>query len=293
MDSGVKLLGPSDVRALAATLDIRPTKKLGQNFVIDPNTIRRIVAASGVVPGQRVLEVGPGLGSLTLGLMDVGAHVVAVEIDARLADQLPATLAERAPGVPADVLHSDAMAVTAAEVEAAGDSPTALVANLPYNVSVPVLVHLLTVLPGVRTGLVMVQQEVAERIAAPPGSKVYGVPSAKLAWFGRWEVAGLVGTNVFWPAPNVGSALLRFSARDVSLGDEALRGEVFAAIEAAFSARRKTLRQALGDWAGSPAAAEAILRSAGIDPSNRAERLSLADFVGLAKAGESRVASPR
>lgn len=282
-EPGVRLLGPAEVRSLAAALDLRPTKKLGQNFVIDPNTIRRIVVAARLDPGQRVLEVGPGLGSLTLGLLDGGARVVAVEIDDRLAARLPETLAEYAPGVPVDVLRADALTVTEAQLAEVGDQPSALVANLPYNVSVPVLIHLLTALPGIRTGLVMVQQEVAERIAAGPGSKVYGVPSVKLAWFGQWELAGLVGTNVFWPAPNVGSALLRFTARDHVPEDEVARDQLFAVVDAAFSARRKTLRQGLAAWAGSAASAEAKLRDAGIDPSARAEQLGFADFVRLAR----------
>lgn len=276
------LLGPAEVRALAGALDLQPTKKLGQNFVIDPNTIRRIVAAARTDPGQRVLEIGPGLGSLTLGLLDAGADVIAVEIDQRLAARLPITLADRAPGKQVDVLGADALELPLSDLADVGELPTAIVANLPYNVSVPVLIHLLTVVPTLRQGLVMVQHEVAERIAAQPGSKVYGVPSVKLAWFGRWEIAGLVGTNVFWPAPNVGSALLRFTANGDGAGDEALRTATFDVVDAAFSARRKTLRQSLAAWAGSPQAAEARLRDAGIDPSARAERLGLLDFVALA-----------
>lgn len=287
MGSDVRLLGPADVRALAADLGVQPTKKLGQNFVIDPNTIRRIVAAAGVRAGQRVLEVGPGLGSLTLGLLDAEASVVAVEIDDRLAERLPRTIREFAPGVGIDVIREDALKVSAAQVEAVGAPPSAIVANLPYNVSVPVLIHLLTTLPGVRSGLVMVQQEVAERIAAGPGTRTYGVPSVKLAWFGRWDVAGLVGTHVFWPAPNVGSALLRFVAHDDLPGDDGLRAELFAVVEAGFSARRKTLRQALASWAGSPSEVERIVRSVGIDPSTRAEQLSRDDFVRIAIAGRA------
>ncbi len=277
----VRLLGPAQVRELAAELSIQPTKKLGQNFVIDPNTIRRIVQAARVEPGTRVLEIGPGLGSLTLGLLEAGSSVVVVEIDRRLAARLPATVSERAPGAHVDVIVGDAMQVGRPEIAAAGASPVALVANLPYNVSVPVLVHVLGQLPSIHTGLVMVQQEVAERIAARPGGRVYGAPSAKLAWYGQWELAGLVGTNVFWPAPNVGSALLRFTGAEAP-GDDALRCETFAVIEAAFSARRKTLRQALAGWAGSAAQAEARLRAAGVDPQARAERLGVAEFVALA-----------
>lgn len=281
------LLGPAEVRALAAGLELTPTKRLGQNFVIDPNTIRRIVTAARIREGDEVLEVGPGLGSLTLGLVAAGAHVVAIEIDHRLATRLTRTIGERAPGANVTVVEGDAVAVQAAEV---GSRPTALVANLPYNVAVPALLHLLDVLPSLRHALVMVQEEVADRIAAVPGTRVYGVPSVKLAWYGKWEVAGLVGPNVFWPAPNVGSALLRFTAYSeggMTSGSRGLRDRTFEVVDAAFSARRKTLRQSLAGWAGSASRAGEILSTAGVDPGLRAERLRLGDFRAVAEAAEA------
>ena len=278
--AGPRLLGPADVRALAARLGIRPTKQRGQNFVIDANAVRRIVRAAGVGPDDVVVEVGPGLGSLTLGLLEAVAAVWAVEIDPVLAGRLPATVAERAPGLAdrLDVVTADALRVRAADLPAA---PTALVANLPYNVGVPVVLHLLADLPSLRRGLVMVQAEVAERLAAPPGSKAYGVPSAKLAWFAAARRAGPVPRAVFWPVPNVDSGLLGFTRHDPPAGD---RAQVFALVDAAFAQRRKVLRSALAGWAGSPAAAEEALRAAGIDPTARAERLAIADFARLAAA---------
>jgi 16S rRNA (adenine1518-N6/adenine1519-N6)-dimethyltransferase len=278
---GARLLGPAEVRSLAGELGLRPTKRLGQNFVHDPNTVRRIVRAAALEPGDVVLEVGPGLGSLTLGLLEAAAAVQAVEIDPALAARLPRTAAERAPAL-ADrltVLPADALRVRAADLP--GPAPTALVANLPYNVGVPVVLHLLAELPSLRHGLVMVQVEVAERLAAEPGSRAYGVPSAKLAWFAAARRAGPVPRAVFWPVPNVDSGLLGFARRTPPPGD---RAAVFAVVDAAFAQRRKVLRSALAGWAGSPAAAEAALRTAGVDPGARAERLSIDDFARIAAA---------
>ncbi|WP_232660505.1 16S rRNA (adenine(1518)-N(6)/adenine(1519)-N(6))-dimethyltransferase RsmA [Pseudonocardia sp. TRM90224] len=280
-DERSRLLGPAEVRALAAELGIRPTKRLGQNFVHDPNTVRRIVRAAELQPDDVVLEVGPGLGSLTLALLPAVAAVHAVEIDPVLAEQLPTTVADRAPEL-ADrlvVTAADALRVRAGDL--AGPEPTAIVANLPYNVGVPVVLHLLVELPKLRRGLVMVQAEVAERLAADPGSKAYGVPSAKLAWFAAARRAGPVPRAVFWPVPNVDSGLLAFDRREPPAGD---REAVFTLIDAAFAQRRKALRSALADWAGSPAAAEEALRAAGIEPLERAERLSIEDFARLAAA---------
>ena len=281
-----RLLGPAEVRELAAGLGLRPTKRLGQNFVHDPNTVRRIVRAAELTAEDVVLEVGPGLGSLTLGLLEVAAAVRAVEIDPVLAARLPATVAERAPALAhrLTVVTADALQVRAAQLlggERTGSPPTALVANLPYNVGVPVVLHLLAELPTLRRGLVMVQAEVAERLAAPPGSRVYGVPSAKLAWFAAARRAGSVPRAVFWPVPNVDSGLLAFDRHDPPPGD---RAAVFAVVDAAFAQRRKVLRSALAGWAGSPAAAEAALRAAGVDPAARAERLGIADFARIAVA---------
>ncbi len=280
--SDARLLGPAEVRALAHELGLRPTKRLGQNFVHDPNTVRRIVRAAEVTAEDVVLEVGPGLGSLTLALLPAVAAVHAVEIDPVLAGQLPGTVAERAPAL-ADRLTvhtADALTLRAADLPA--PAPTAIVANLPYNVGVPVVLHLLAELPTLRRGLVMVQSEVAERLAARPGSKAYGVPSAKLAWFAEARRAGPVPRAVFWPVPGVDSGLLAFDRRDPPPGD---RGAVFTVIDAAFGQRRKALRAALSGWAGGPDAAEQALGAAGIDPRERAERLAVTDFARLAAAG--------
>jgi 16S rRNA (adenine1518-N6/adenine1519-N6)-dimethyltransferase len=282
----VTLLGPAEVRRLAANLGVRPTKALGQNFVHDPNTVRRIVRAAGVDPGDVVVEVGPGLGSLTLGLLPEAAIVYAVEIDPVLAGALPSTVAAYAPGH-ADrlrVLHRDALRLTAGDL---ADEPTALVANLPYNVAVPVVLHLLAVLPGLRHGLVMVQKEVADRLTAVPGSKVYGVPSVKLAWYAQARQAGRVPPSVFWPVPNVDSGLVAFTRRQPPDAD---RAAVFAVVDAAFAQRRKTLRAALAGWAGSPAAAAAVLTAAGIDPGTRGEALTVQQFAAIARARAGKVA---
>jgi 16S rRNA (adenine1518-N6/adenine1519-N6)-dimethyltransferase len=276
----VELLGGTDVRELAARLDVVPTKKLGQNFVTDPNTIRRIVAAAKLSGGETVAEIGPGLGSLTLGLLEVAAKVIAVEIDSKMAAALEATIAKRAAGKDFVLVHEDALRITDLPAK-----PDALVANLPYNISVPVLLHFLERFETIQRGLVLVQAEVAHRLAAGPGSKVYGVPSAKLAWYAEANLAGNVGRNIFWPVPNVDSALVYFVKRETPLGDEALRLRTFAVIDAAFSQRRKTLRQALADLAGSPAEAEALLLEAGVNPTLRGEALSIDDFVKIARVG--------
>ncbi len=271
------LLTAPDVRRLADRLGVRPTKTLGQNFVVDPNTVRRIVRTAAVGPDDVVVEVGPGLGSLTLGLLGQVDRVVAVEIDAVLAQALPGTVAERLPER-ADrlaVLRQDALRLAVVP----GPPPTALVANLPYNVAVPVLLHLLEVLPSLRRGLVMVQAEVADRLAAAPGSRTYGVPSVKAAWYADVRRAGAVGRTVFWPAPHVDSGLVALTRREPPPGD---RARTFAVVDAAFSQRRKTLRAALAGWAGSPAEAERRLRAAGIDPGARGEQLSVTDFARLA-----------
>jgi 16S rRNA (adenine1518-N6/adenine1519-N6)-dimethyltransferase len=278
---GVQLLGPADVRRLAAELDLRPSKQRGQNFVIDANTVRRIVRESGVGPHDVVVEVGPGLGSLTLAHLGVAARVVAVELDGPLAERLPATIAARAPELAdrCEVVHADALRIDGVP----GPPPTALVANLPYNVAVPVLLHLLTVLPSLEKGLVMVQAEVADRLAAPPGSRTYGVPSVKAAWFAEVRRAGAVGRNVFWPAPNVDSGLVAWRRREPP-ATTASRQQVFTVVDAAFAQRRKTLRGALRRLAGSADAAEAALRRAGVDPAARGEVLDVAAFARIAEA---------
>ena len=276
--AGPRLLGPAEVRSLAAALDLRPTKQRGQNFVIDANTVRRIVRDSGIGPDDVVLEVGPGLGSLTLALLEVAERVVALEIDPVLAEALPATIADRAPDQVDrfEVVLADALRVT----EVPGPAPTALVANLPYNVSVPVLLHLLALLPSLERGLVMVQSEVADRLAARPGSKVYGVPSVKAAWYADVRRAGAIGRSVFWPAPNVDSGLVAWTRREPPT-TQVTREQVFAVVDAAFAHRRKALRPSLRELAGSAELSEQALARAGIDPMTRGEQLGLADFVLL------------
>jgi 16S rRNA (adenine1518-N6/adenine1519-N6)-dimethyltransferase len=276
----VSLLGPAEVRELAARLGIRPTKALGQNFVHDPNTVRRIVRAADLDDGETVIEVGPGLGSLTLALLPSVSRLYAVELDRALAGGLADTVADRAPEY-ADRLHvipADALRLTAEDFP--GPPPTALVANLPYNVSVPVVLHLLATLPELRHGLVMVQKEVADRLTAAPGSKVYGVPSVKLAWYAEARQAGRVPPSVFWPVPNVDSGLVAFTRREPPAG--APREAVFAVVDAAFAQRRKTLRAALAGWAGGPNAAADALTSAGIDPGRRGEQLTVTQFATIA-----------
>ncbi|MGH3515246.1 MAG: 16S rRNA (adenine(1518)-N(6)/adenine(1519)-N(6))-dimethyltransferase RsmA [Pseudonocardiaceae bacterium] len=279
------LLGPAELRTLAQRLGVRPAKRLGQNFVHDANTVRRIVAAADLSPDDVVLEVGPGLGSLTLALLGAVDRVLAVEVDPLLAGALPATVADRAPDR-ADalrILTADALRVRRVEIVEAADGlePTALVANLPYNVGVPVLLHLLAELPSLRRGLVMVQAEVADRLAAPPGSRCYGAPSVKAAWFAEVRRAGPVPRAVFWPVPNVDSGLVALTSRPPP--STVPRQEVFALVDAAFAQRRKTLRAALAGWAGSAASAEQLLRAAGIDPRSRGEQLSVSEFARIAR----------
>ncbi|MGI8693502.1 MAG: 16S rRNA (adenine(1518)-N(6)/adenine(1519)-N(6))-dimethyltransferase RsmA [Geodermatophilaceae bacterium] len=279
-DHDGSLLGPAQIRDLARRLELRPTKSRGQNFVHDANTVRRIVRTADLSADDVVLEVGPGLGSLTLGLLPYCARVVAVELDAVLAGALPETVTDLAPALAPrlHVVRADALALA----DVPGPAPTALVANLPYNVAVPVLLHLLELLPSLRHVLVMVQAEVAQRLAAVPGSRIYGIPSVKAAWYGAIRRAGVVSRHVFWPEPNVDSELVSLRRRPVPEGVD--RALTFAIIDAAFATRRKTLRAALSAWAGSGPQAEAVLHAAGIDPSLRGEALDLAAFVALARA---------
>jgi 16S rRNA (adenine1518-N6/adenine1519-N6)-dimethyltransferase len=272
------LLGPAEIRDLAALLDIQPTKKLGQNFVIDANTVRRIVRVAEVTAGETVVEVGPGLGSLTLALLETGASVVAVEIDARLAAQLPTTIAEFAPDASLTVITQDALRVTELP-----DAPSVFVANLPYNVSVPVLLHFMESFRSISRGVVMVQAEVGERVAAGPGSKVYGAPSVKSAWYGSFSTAGKVSRQVFWPVPNVDSILVRFE-RHEEPGTEEERLATFALVDAAFGQRRKMLRQSLSSVLGDSATATARLEAAGIAATARGEELTVDDFLRIARA---------
>ncbi len=274
------LLGAADIRRLAASIGLRPTKTLGQNFVIDGGTLRRIVRVAEVGPDDVVLEVGPGLGSLTLALLPVVSRVVAVEIDERLAALLPTTVGAHAPDSAAKltVVQDDALRLSALP----GQPPTAIVANLPYNVAVPVLLHLLPLLPTVRRVLVMVQLEVAQRLAARPGEEAYGIPSVKARWYGGVRLAGTIGRQVFWPAPRIDSGLVSLDRHDPP-ATTATRSAVFDVVDAAFAQRRKTLRAALAGWAGSPAAAEDALRRAGVDPGARGETLAVEDFARIAE----------
>ena len=279
----VRLLTPGDVREIAGRLGVRPSKRLGQNFVVEQGTVRQIAALAAPGPGDVVLEVGPGLGSLTLALLEAGpARILAVEIDRVMAGELPRTLAGRAPALAGrvTVIHADALRIGRDDLPAA---PSMLVANLPYNVAVPVVLHLLAALPTLARGLVMVQAEVAERMCAAPGSRVYGTPSVKLAWYATARLAGTVPRSVFWPVPNVDSRLVAFTRHDPPAGPVS-REEVFALVDAAFAQRRKTLRAALAGWAGSAPEAERLLRAAGLDPGARGESLSVAEFVRLAAA---------
>jgi len=272
-------LDPSAVRHLAAEIGLRPTKQRGQNFVVDANTIRRLVAAAGVGPGDRVLEIGPGLGSLTAGLLAVGADVTAVEIEPALARLLPQTMARLQPDSVRRLttVEGDALELEATQISGA---PTRLVANLPYNVAVPVLLRCLAEFPSLRAGLVLVQREVADRLVAPPGSRVYGAPSAKLAWFAGAAAAGVVPATVFWPQPKVASGLVRLTRRDPP-PTQASRAQVFAVIEAAFAQRRKMLRSALSARYPAPRVAQA-LTAAGLDPTARGETLDITAFARLA-----------
>jgi 16S rRNA (adenine1518-N6/adenine1519-N6)-dimethyltransferase len=280
----VTLLGAAEVRRLASELDLRPTKQRGQNFVIDANTVRRIVRESGVGADDVVVEVGPGLGSLTLALLPAAGHVTAVEVDPALAAALPDTVAAVAPHL------ADRLSLVAADAlhvrELPDPQPTALVANLPYNVSVPVVLSFLEHFPTISRVLVMVQLEVAERLAARPGSKVYGVPSVKAAWYADVRLAGTVSRSVFWPVPNVDSGLVSLTRREPPR-TEATREQVFSCIDAAFAQRRKTLRAALAGWAGSAARSEEVLRAAGVDPRTRGEQLGVEEFAAIAAAALS------
>jgi 16S rRNA (adenine1518-N6/adenine1519-N6)-dimethyltransferase len=293
----VIMLGPADVRSLADRLGVYPTKKLGQNFVHDANTVRKIVALAKVQPGETVLEVGPGLGSLTLGLVEADADVIAVEIDKRLAAELQTTIAGRTRGRRITVVSGDALALRELPAQ-----PVRLVANLPYNISVPVLLHLLEHFASIRSGVVMVQAEVGHRLAAEPGSKVYGSPSVKAAWYGQWKVVGTVSRSVFWPVPNVDSVLIGFERWPVEMGrgidpainpagfeaSEQLRKHMFEIIDRAFGQRRKMLRQALAIVYGSPELATRALEAADIDPTMRGEQLGIDAYIRLARTDLAR-----
>ncbi|WP_249203994.1 16S rRNA (adenine(1518)-N(6)/adenine(1519)-N(6))-dimethyltransferase RsmA [Brevibacterium sp. SMBL_HHYL_HB1] len=304
------LLTARDIREIAADIGLRPTKQKGQNFVIDPNTVRSIVTAAGLEDAANVVEIGPGLGSLTLGLLEAGHCVTAVEIDELLAARLPHTV-ERFAGTEAadrdpetgteaadradrtarfSLVGADALKVTELPAPVSGgeaNRPDALVANLPYNVAVPVLLHFLETFPSLKTVLVMVQLEVADRLAAAPGSRTYGVPSVKAQWYGDVRLAGRIGKNVFWPAPNIDSGLVRIDVTRTDR-DPVQRRRLFSLVDAAFAQRRKTLRAALSGWAGSAQRAEELLLAAGLDPKVRGEALTVADFERLADVEGSR-----
>lgn len=279
-----QLLNPTEIRELAAKLGLKPTKKLGQNFVIDQNTVEKIVRTSNVSKDSIVLEVGPGLGSLTLALMATGAKVIAVEIDERLAEILPNTAKAKGFGESQlIVINKDALEISKSDV----NNPDVLVANLPYNVSVPVIIHILETFPSIKNYLVMVQSEVADRLAASPGSRTYGSPSVKLQWYAEVSKAGSISRNVFWPVPNVDSDLVQLHRRNNV--DESIRKELFAVVDAAFSQRRKMLRSALSSMCGGSEKASEILESVQIDPRLRGEALNVSDYVrlteGMKKSG--------
>jgi 16S rRNA (adenine1518-N6/adenine1519-N6)-dimethyltransferase len=284
-----RLLTGTEIRQIAGRLGIRPSKRLGQNFVTDAGTVRRITALAALDASDVVLEVGPGFGSLTLPLLGSARRVVAVEVDPALAAELPRTVAAHAPS------QADRLTVVVADAarvrDLPGEPPTVLAANLPYSSAVPIMLHLLSTVPSLRRGLVMVQAEVADRMTAPPGSRTYGVPSVKLAWFAEVRKAGQVPRTVFWPTPMVDSGLVSFTRRDPPPG--AAREEVFAVVDAAFAQRRKTLRAALAPWAGSPAAAERLLKDAAVDPAARGESLGVAGFARIALAERSLAAPAR
>lgn len=285
-----RLLDPNTVRQLAAGIGLRPTKQRGQNFVVDANTVRRIVTLSGITAEDRVLEIGPGLGSLTLGLLETGAQVSAIEIEESLASLLPATVARLQPehAEHLNVVHADALQVSSLPA----GPPSAVVANLPYNIAVPVLMHLFAAFPDWRSGLVMVQLEVADRLVATPGTKIYGVPSAKTAWYAQAERVGVVSPTVFWPTPKVDSGLVRILRRPAP-DTPATREQVFAVVDAAFLSRRKMLRSALAPLFGSSAAATAAIEVAGCDATMRGEMLGIADFAKIAAQLPADAISPR
>lgn len=274
------LLGAAEIRELAEELGIKPAKSLGQNFVIDANVCRKIVRTADVTSSDVALEIGPGLGSLTLALLEEAKSVIAVEIDERLATRLPQTVAvHNESAATFSVIHQDAL-----HLKSLPEAPTVLVANLPYNVSVPVLLHLLEIFPTLKSGVVMVQAEVADRLAAKPGTKEYGIPSVKAAWWADLHGAGSISRSIFWPVPGVDSKLVSFS-RHQPLGEEALRLKTFTLIDAAFAQRRKMLRSALSSIYGSSGAAEKVLIEAGIDPTLRGESLLVNDFYTIARIG--------
>ena len=274
------LLGAAEIRELAEELGIKPAKSLGQNFVIDANVCRKIVRTAGVTSSDVALEIGPGLGSLTLALLEEAKSVIAVEIDERLATRLPQTVAAHNESAATfSVIHQDAL-----HLKSLPEAPTVLVANLPYNVSVPVLLHLLEIFPTLKSGVVMVQAEVADRLAAKPGTKEYGIPSVKAAWWADLHGAGSISRSIFWPVPGVDSKLVSF-IRHQPLGEEALRLKTFTLIDAAFAQRRKMLRSALSSIYGSSGAAEKVLIEAGIDPTLRGESLLVNDFYTIARIG--------
>jgi 16S rRNA (adenine1518-N6/adenine1519-N6)-dimethyltransferase len=279
------LLGPTAIRELAARLGLQPSKQLGQNFVVDAGTVTKIAALAGLAPDDVVLEVGPGFGSLTLALLAKACRVVAVELDPALAAELPLTIAARAPALAGrlEVVTADAVRLT----QLPGEPPGVMVANLPYNVAVPVVLRVLATFPSVRRCLVMVQAEVADRMVAPPGSRTYGIPSVKLAWYGSARRVGSVSRGVFWPVPRVDSGLVAIARHERVEPPGAAREDVFAVVDAAFAQRRKTLRAALASWAGSAAAAEVVLRAAGVDPALRGEALGVAEYIRIAQAADA------
>jgi 16S rRNA (adenine1518-N6/adenine1519-N6)-dimethyltransferase len=267
--SDVTLLGASTVRRLLDEAGIVPSKGLGQNFVVDPGTIERIVRIAEVASGDAVIEVGPGLGSLTLGLLEVGAKVTAVETDARLVSILDREIDN--PRL--NVVHGDATELDWPALLGVDDRWT-LVANLPYNVATMLVLDLLEKAPTIDSFLVMMQREPAERLAASPGVRAASAATVKRAWFADARVAGIIGRGVFYPSPNVDSALVSIRRRTPPDAD---RERVFELLNTAFGQRRKMLRKSLSGVLG-----EEVFTAAGIDPTARPETLTLDDWVALA-----------
>ena len=274
----INLLGAIEIRKIADELDLYPKKSLGQNFVVDANTCQKIARLAQVNSSDHVVEIGPGIGSLTLALLESGAKVTALEIDSRLAARLPLTLKEHGASN-FEVIETDALNFN--------DLPSdvnKLVANLPYNISVPVLLYFLEHFSNIKSGIVMVQSEVAERLAARPGTKDYGAPSAKAAWWAKLELSDSISRKVFWPIPNVDSSLVSFHRLEPVDRSESLRKATFQVIDLAFGKRRKMLRSALSELFGSSGAAESALSAIGINPTDRGESLSLSDFIAIARS---------
>ena len=273
MTNSTDFLGAARVRELLTRHGVTPSRALGQNFVVDPNTIRKTLSVARVSPTDRVLEIGPGAGSLTLGLAASSPSVVAIERDDRLIPLLEEVLSNRRN---VEIINGDAM-----EADLAATRATSVVSNLPYNMAALLVLKVLEEAPEIQSLTVMTQKEVGERLAAGPGTKTYGATSVLVAYFALARVEAQVSRRAFWPVPRVDSVLVRIDRRPEP--DQESRQSLFEVVKAAFSQRRKTLRNSLAELAGSASAAEDLIRQAGVDPSRRPETLSLDDFLMLAR----------